>query len=376
MTVVANYHKSAFYPVGGAQYTSLSVFHDSVRSPRVNGKLQLRANPWSLSVVSSTRTNWHSGGPAPFVYPSFAATTNDPRILRARAVAESDIRGVLARKIKNKEVGALGVSIATSAKSIELMKGSSDSLISIFAAAERFYRTARGKKRAKRFRRLIARGAEPTAGMVLAGFFGWAPLLEDFRQAANTLANPWPNTSYVSAKRKWDVGTFSSLTVGLSGFEKRTSTWSATGHSAYSCGVSVSNPNLWVANKLGLVNLAGIAWDLVPWSFLVNMVSNMGQVMGSLTDFAGVALSNTSLTTALTMSESSSVLYTDPRPKASSGGQGVVNTKIRGRLTQVAPPSVVPYFRFPEWGVGTAAIVGALLVQQAGRLTRAFSTPT
>lgn len=102
----------------------------------------------------------------------------------------------------------------------------------------------------------------------------------------------------------------------------------------------------------------------------------MGQVMGSLTDFAGLTLVDTSMTTALTLSESSSVLYRDPRPGASAGGHGVVTTKVRGRLTQVAPPSVVPYFRFPEWRVGTAAIVGALLVQQAGRLTRAFSTPT
>lgn len=373
MAVVANYHRSAPYPVGGTQYTSLSVFHDSSRSPRVNGKLQLRANPWSLNVTSRSCTNWHSGGPAPYVYPSFNATTNDPVIQRARAVAESDLRGALARKIKNKEVGALGVSIATSRQSIEMMRGSAGSLTSIFSAAEQFYRTTRGKKRAKRFRRLIARGAEPTAGMVLAGFFGWAPLFEDFRQAMKTIANPWPNSSYVSAKRKWDVGSFSSFTVSPTGFEKRSSTWTAMGHSAYSCGVSVSNPHLWVANKLGLVNLAGIAWDLVPWSFLVNMVSNMGQVMGSLTDFVGLTLTNTSMTTALTMSESAAVLYTDPRPKASSGGSGTTSIKIRGRLTQVVPPSVTPYFRFPEWQVGTAAIVGALLVQQTGRLTRSFS---
>lgn len=103
------------------------------------------------------------------------------------------------------------------------------------------------------------------------------------------------------------------------------------------------------------------------------MVSNMGQVMGSLTDFVGLGLSNTSMTTKLTMSESAYVTYSDPRPLASSGGSGTQSWKVRGRVVGVAPPRVLPYFRFPEWGVGTAAIVGSLLVQQAGRLTRAFS---
>lgn len=373
MTVVANYKLGAFYPVGGVQYIKLAVFHDSVRSPRENGKLRFRANPWSLSKVSSARTNWHAGGPAPLVYPSFSATTNDPLIERARAVAESDLRGTLAYKIKNKEAGALGVSIATSRQSIEMMRGSATSLISIFSAAEQFYQTARGKKRAKRFRALITRGAEPTAGMVLAGFFGWAPLFEDFRQAMKTLADPWPDASHFSVKKKWKVGPVISRSVSPTGFEKRSATWSATGHSTYSCGVTVANPHLWVANKLGLVNLAGIVWDLVPWSFLVNMVSNMGQVMGSLTDFVGLSLSNTSLTTKLTMSESASVFYSDPRPSASSGGSGTQAWLVRGRRVGVAPPKVSPYLRIPEWRVGTAAIVGSLLVQQAGRLTRATS---
>lgn len=360
------------YPEGPVKYVSYDYAQSWERSPRVNGKLVLQPNPWSLSVTSATCTNSHLGGPSPLVYVDFQATTNDPIIQRARAIALSDLRGALARRVKNKNAGALGVSIATSAQSISMMKGSAKSLTSIFSAAERFYQTSRGKQRLKRFRRLISRGAEPTAGMVLAGFFGWAPLFEDFSSAARTLADPWPPASWMSSKKPWFIGPQHSF-VQDGPFYSHASTWSATGHCTYSCAVHVSNPNLWVANKLGLINLPGIAWDLVPWSFLVNMVSNMGQVMGSLTDFAGLSLTGTSLTDGLHLVESSRSVYKDPRPNAISTASGTRNMKVRSRVVGVPPPSVTPYLRFPEWGVGTAAIVGSLLIQQTGRLTRAIS---
>lgn len=361
----------AMYPVGDAEYVSYYYYQDWVRSPVVAGKLQLRSNPWSLQVQLSHRTNTHGGGPAPFMFVSFASTTNDPVILRAREVAESDLRGTLARRIKDKNVGSLGVSFASSAQSIGMLRGSATRLIGIFEAAERFYRTTRGRKRLKRFRRLYLRGAQPTAGLVLEGFFGWVPALQDFYSAAQTLANPWPPTSWVSASRRWNVGT-QTISKVLSPYSKSTETWSATGHSTYATGVQVSNPNLWVANKLGILNPFQVAWDLVPWSFLVNMVSNMGQVMGSLTDFAGLAFTDSSLTTGLFMQQGYVSDYRDPRPGASASAAGTQTVKIRGRKVGVSPPGVVPYFRWPEWGVGTAAIVGSLLIQQTSRLSWAL----
>lgn len=357
------------YPVGGALYASYSANGSSVSSPRVNGKLALRSNPWSLTRVTSTRSNYRYES-APLVYPSFDTTTNHPALTRARAVAESDLRGALARRIKNTEVGALGVSIASARQSVDMIKGSSSELLKFFNGVERFYRTTKGRKRLIRFRRLISRGAQPTAGAVLAGFFGWAPLFQDFATAAKTVANPWPNSSHCSSAVGWACKGGGKYFDG--NYTNRVWSWSATGRSSYSCTVTVQNPNLWVANKLGLVNPVSVAWDLVPWSFLVNMVSNLGQVAGSLTDFAGLSLSNTCLTTKLDLVENASVRYKDPRPGFSSGGDGVQRTYVRGRLTGVAPPSVTPYLRLPGWNIGAACIVGSLLVQQSHRLARLF----
>lgn len=360
--------RTAHYPDGVA-YQAYAYDHTWERSPRVKGTLRLRANPWSLTKMSKHCSNYRGSGPAPSSYALFLGTTNDPTIERARAVAESNLRGELARRVRNKQGGSLGVTIATTRQSIEMLASSQKQLISIFSAAERFYQTTRGKKRLKRFRRLISKGSEPTAGMVLAGFFGWAPLFEDFGAACKTIANPWPDKTFFSVKKSWRVG-WRKRWKDASGFREGVSTWSATGHSTYSCGVTVSNPNLWVANKLGLVNPLAVAWDLVPWSFLVNMVSNMGQVVGSLTDFAGLALSDTSLTRKLETFESTTVRYQDPRPGAFSGASGTQYWLVRSRQTGVSPPSVALQLRFPDWGIGTAAISGALLLQQTHRLSR------
>lgn len=360
--------RAAHYP-DGVGYVAYAYNHTWEESPRVNGVLRLRANPWSLAKVSRHCSNYHGSGPAPSSYASFFGTTNDPLIVRAQEVAESNLRGELARRVRNKQGGSLGVTIATTRQSIEMLASSQKQLTSIFSAAERFYQTTRGKKRLKRFRRLISRGSEPTAGMVLAGFFGWAPLFEDFSAACKTIANPWPDKSFFSVKKRWTVSQRFRW-EDAPGFRTVVSQWSATGHSTYSCGVTVSNPNLWVANKLGLVNPLAVAWDLVPWSFLVNMVSNMGQIVGSLTDFAGLDLSDTSLTRKLETFESTTVRYQDPRPGAFSGASGTEKWLVRSRQTGVSPPSVALQFRFPNWGIGTAAISGALLIQQTHRLSR------
>lgn len=54
--------------------------------------------------------------------------------------------------------------------------------------------------------------------------------------------------------------------------------------------IIVSNPNLWLANQLGVVNPAAVAWELIPFSFLVDYVVNVGKFLESFTDFWGLTL--------------------------------------------------------------------------------------
>ena len=54
----------------------------------------------------------------------------------------------------------------------------------------------------------------------------------------------------------------------------------------------VSNPNLFLANQLGFVNAGVVAWDVVPFSFVLDWFVNVGQFLAAFTDFWGLTISN------------------------------------------------------------------------------------
>lgn len=61
--------------------------------------------------------------------------------------------------------------------------------------------------------------------------------------------------------------------------------------------VTVNNPNLLLLNKLGLLNPASIAWELVPYSFVLDWFANINTVLSQFTDFAGLNTDLVSYTT-------------------------------------------------------------------------------
>lgn len=350
----------------GRTYTAESIGHTWQRSPRVNGKLVLQANPWSLTVLSQRMSALRTHPAAPDLGYS-TVTRSHKDILNAVSNAESDLRGQLARAVRSNASASLGVGLASAKQSLNMFRNAGSTLGNLFLTVDKFYRTTRGKKRMKRFRQLINRGGEPAAGKVLEGFFGWQPLFADMFAACSTLSNPWPPT-WVSRKAKWKT----SGVLLTKGNPYRRTSWSAQGTSTYATGVHISNPNVWVANKLGLLNPVAVLWDLVPWSFLVNMVSNFGQIAGSLTDFCGLKLVDASLTryVHLTQSGISTWTGTIAGKREFATGSGSMSDKSRTRTVGAPIPVVTPYLRLPGFNVGSTAIMGALLVQNVRRVTK------
>jgi hypothetical protein len=55
---------------------------------------------------------------------------------------------------------------------------------------------------------------------------------------------------------------------------------------------TVNNPNTLLMNQMGFINPASIAWEAVPFSFVVDWFANVGQVLNSATDFVGLSMKN------------------------------------------------------------------------------------
>lgn len=126
------------------------------------------------------------------------------------------------------------------------------------------------------------------------------------RLHAKTLANGWLMWSYgvkplaTDIQNAMHVLTRELPTTRVTGRGRQVTTWSSNQGSgvdvhchaevrvkcqAY---VRIKNPNLWLANQLGLVNPVQWANEAVPFSFVIDWFSNLSQVISQMTDFVGL----------------------------------------------------------------------------------------
>jgi hypothetical protein len=119
--------------------------------------------------------------------------------------------------------------------------------------------------------------------------FGWAPLCSDIWEAYAVLtANPVrPLQFSVGSKRSVaEYTTYSGSPASFVG----------TIGVRLACTASMTNPNLALANQLGLVNPLTVAWEVTTLSFLFDWFSNVKKVLNSLTDFWGFTVTNCTVT--------------------------------------------------------------------------------
>lgn len=130
-------------------------------------------------------------------------------------------------------------------------------------------------------------GAKYFANNWLEYHFGWEPLIKDIGAAIETIQQPHPEPLYILAKahsnEQWKIDDGA---VFWSRNRYSYDTWCRI-----AAWVTVENPNLFLANQLGFVNPLSVAWELVPFSFVVDWFANVGQVLNSLTDFYGLTIS-------------------------------------------------------------------------------------
>lgn len=124
--------------------------------------------------------------------------------------------------------------------------------------------------------------------------FGWEPLVKDIYNACDLIQKPIAGGQVTVRGRTQQIGASFQNAGGCSDSKKSFRSGSFSGRVRGKAGMSfaISNPNLYLANRLGLVNPAAVAWELVPYSFVVDWFVNCSQVIGEFSDFIGVKVEN------------------------------------------------------------------------------------
>lgn len=121
-------------------------------------------------------------------------------------------------------------------------------------------------------------------GVWLEYSYGWKPLVEDIHAATNVLQKPFID-AVVRGKAQGKLHAFQ---TNQTPYEHTYTVHDWTLRLLLQMKVSVSNWVAWRANDLGLTNPAAIAWEVVPFSFVVDWFLPVGQYLQSLTDFVGL----------------------------------------------------------------------------------------
>lgn len=196
--------------------------------------------------------------------------------------------------------------------------------------------------------------------------FGWSPLIGDIHSSIDVLQSGVPPervsvSSTRSYSPKWNTSTSDNPIHYYE--ETHRGTWRITAD------IIVSNPNLWLANQLGLVNPAAVIWDAIPFSFVLGWFVNVDSFLASFTDFWGLSLTNQSITSHWVMTGHASEIQLD---WPYNGDRTIFwDTTYKGVMTKRVPDSIPgPTLRIKQpWTLSPtrAATAVSLLVQQLGR---------
>lgn len=177
---------------------------------------------------------------------------------------------------------------------------------------------------------------------------GWSPLIGDIYAALDVLQRGFPPFVVKGRAKYVQEETYSD--ARFDSYRLHTERVQLVGT------IDVSDPNLWRANQLGLINPAVVAWELVPFSFVLDWFIPVGDFLSQYTDFVGLKLSRTA-TTYYTI-QADKRFYKDGTVLRDQRKQAVCVERLMGIAT---PPLV--HNRVTGLSVTRAATAVSLLLQ-------------
>lgn len=319
-------------------------------SPRIKGKLVLRPLPFNYT------RNYVTFWKAPVKFPGVGLSGLGPGRGPQVPLSNQDLTNIAGQRYQkrlNQAQAALAISLVKWRDSFDMIR---DRAQQMDRELERAMSSRKWRKR--RFR--IA--SDETANLYLEAKFGWAPLINDIYQSLEVLADMRIPPLHIRGSARENV----MYSRRYTGNPVVTDTVSGYRRVTLSSVVGIENPNKWLASQLGLTDLGATAWDWIPWSFLVNMFSNMGAVIGQFSTNAGIVVMDKSTTYTLRALRESTSTYAGIGTLACN-----VNYNIKQRTVLNHPPITLD-FRLPSDPLNAAATVVALVGQRARRVELTF----
>jgi hypothetical protein len=187
---------------------------------------------------------------------------------------------------------------------------------------------------------------------------GWTPLVKDIGAAVEVLQSTPPSAPVRASSRGtwWDqTGPWPRVGPNLGDYS-----WRRDGIYRSWCGATIEsvNPDLLLANQLGFVNPLSLAWELVPFSFVLDWFVSVGDFLEGMTARLGITIKNVWTT------RSATTTY-DYRFKSNGLGfgtqKGVCFDLIRETKLYQILPAVKP---FQGFSVKRGLTAVSLLIQQ------------
>ena len=128
---------------------------------------------------------------------------------------------------------------------------------------------------------------DQVSNTLLAYRYGVAPLMSDIEATAQILSEEFKDevTLRKAAKKPWNGRN--------PAWDEH---WTGTESVVLKATVSCHNPNLLLANRLGIINPQTWLWDNIPWSFVVDWWLPVGSFLSNLTALVGLTLNSASVT--------------------------------------------------------------------------------
>lgn len=194
---------------------------------------------------------------------------------------------------KMHDTAELGITLATAGQALDMITSRAVQLRRAYSELRRgrlvnFFKRLGIKPLPKHKNTLRTRPRDASA-VWLEYWFGWSPLVADIHAAVDALQSDFPDDFvFSSAKQKGQ------LRQRRKYWYERDINYDWVCSVRIQANVIVSNPNLYRANQLGLVNPAVVVWDVIPFSFVVDWFIPVGNFLRSFSEFVGLRIENAS----------------------------------------------------------------------------------